>query len=275
MKLIFPVFRWGLPNDRRASFVSVANFMVMAPVTPYEQKKFEELEAWKQIMLRRPGLFAGISRRVQHKINSLIPEKAHQAITATFRVVTRFLLRGSDFLTAKPLMNAPLELREVDVLKQIERYKYAATAEGAITGAGGILLGLADLPLWLTIKIKMLSHIAALYGHDPGDYRERLYIMYVLTLGFSSRKHRRKIFRLLENWDTYVKTLPENEDSFDWRTFQQEYRDFLDIAKMLQLVPVIGAAVGALVNNRLTEKLGGIAMNAYRMRWFKQASISG
>jgi uncharacterized protein (DUF697 family) len=240
----------------------------MAAVTQYEQEILKELEAWKLTMQRRPGFFAGISRRLQHRINRIIPEKVHSAITAAFRVVTKFLLRGSDFLTAKPLMNASLQAREEEVRKQIERYKYAATAEGAITGAGGILLGLADLPLWLTIKIKMLSHIAALYGYDPGDFRERLYIMYVLSLGFSSRKHQRKVFRILENWEAYVQALPKEEDAFDWRTFQQEYRDFLDIAKLLQLVPVIGAAVGAVVNNRLTDKLGDMAMNAYRLRWF-------
>jgi uncharacterized protein (DUF697 family) len=245
----------------------------MASETQYELDTLKELEAWKRDMQRRPGLFAGISRRLQHRINNAIPERIHSAITAAFRVVTKFLLRGADFLTAKPLMDASLSEREEEVRRQVERYKYAATAEGAITGAGGLLLGLADLPLWLTIKIKMLSHVAALYGYDPGDFRERLFIMYVLSLGFSSRKHRRKVYRIIENWDMYVKTLPKEEDAFDWRTFQQEYRDFLDIAKLLQLVPVIGAAVGAVVNNRLTDKLGEIAMNAYRMRWFQQTGM--
>ncbi len=245
----------------------------MAPATPYEQEIVKELESWKRGMQRRPGLFAGISRRLQYRINRIIPEKVHNAITAAFRVVTKFMLRGADFLTAKPLEGVSLQEREEEVQKQIERYKYAATAEGAITGAGGILLGLADLPLWLTIKIKMLSHIAALYGHDPGDFRERLYILHILSLGFSSRKHRRKVYRILENWDAYVRTLPGGSDAFDWRTFQQEYRDFLDIAKLLQLVPGIGAAVGAVVNNRLTEKLGETAMNAYRMRWFATRNL--
>ena len=244
----------------------------MAIITPYEQEALKELESWKREIQRRPGLFAGISRRLQHKINSLIPEAAHRAITAAFKVVTNFLLRGSDFLTAKPLLNASLQEREEEAQKQIERYKYAATAEGAITGAGGILLGLADLPLWLTIKIKMLSHVAALYGHDTSDFRERLYILYVLSLGFSSRKHKRKVYGILANWDVYLLSLPAEKDAFDWRTFQQEYRDFLDIVKLLQLVPGIGAAVGAVVNNRLTDKLGDLAMNAYRMRWFAQSA---
>jgi hypothetical protein len=38
---------------------------------------------------------------------------------------------------------------------------------------------------------------------------------------------------------------------------------------MAQLIPVIGAPVGVIVNNRLLKKLGVTAMNAYRMRVFE------
>ena len=68
------------------------------------------------------------------------------------------------------------------------------------------------------------------------------------------------------NWDTYSKTLPEDLEQFEWRDFQQEYRDYIDIAKMAQLVPIIGAPVGVIANYRLIRKLGITAMNAYRMR---------
>ena len=70
----------------------------------------------------------------------------------------------------------------------------------------------------------------------------------------------------MENWEHFQKNLPEDIHEFDWRTFQQEYRDYIDLAKMAQLVPVIGAPVGAIVNYRLINKLGKTAMNAYRMR---------
>ncbi len=60
--------------------------------------------------------------------------------------------------------------------------------------------------------------------------------------------------------------LPATMKEFDWRNFQQEYRDYIDLAKLLQLVPGIGAVVGAYVNHRLTGKLGKFAMQAYRMR---------
>lgn len=35
----------------------------------------------------------------------------------------------------------------------------------------------------------------------------------------------------MNNWDEYVNSLPEDINDFDWRTFQQEYRDYLDLAK--------------------------------------------
>src|SRR6478609_9965075 len=110
----------------------------------YEKQALQALELWKQKIQRRPGLFSGMSRKLQQRINRIIPEAAHKAITAAFKVVTQFLLTGSDWLTASPLRDADLQEREEQVRKQIERYKYMATAEGALTGAGGILLGLAD-----------------------------------------------------------------------------------------------------------------------------------
>ena len=41
----------------------------------------------------------------------------------------------------------------------------------------------------------------------------------------------------------------------DWEKFQTEYRDYIDLAKMLQLVPVIGAPVGAYANYQLLQRL--------------------
>ena len=63
--------------------------------------------------------------------------------------------------------------------------------------------------------------------------------------------------------------LPDDINPFDWRNFQQEYRDYIDLAKMAQLIPLIGAPVGLIVNYRLLKKLGTTAINAYRMRLFK------
>jgi hypothetical protein len=161
---------------------------------------------------------------------------------------------------------ASLLERELAVQKKIDWYRKAASVEGGITGAGGILLGLADFPILIGIKFKLLFDIAALYGFDVNDYKERLYLLHIFELAFSSDAHRKQVYLQMIDWEEKRKHLPEDIHQFDWRNFQQEYRDYIDLAKMAQLIPVIGAPVGWLVNGRLVKKLGLTAMNAYRMR---------
>ncbi len=224
-------------------------------------------------MLRRPSLLNDLSKKMQTKVNSWIPEKAHRAITVTIKQMVRGVLFGAKHTTAHPLQNTSLQLREEAVQKKIDIYRKTAAVEGGITGAGGILLGLADFPILLGIKIKLLFDIAALYGFDVNDYKERVYLLHIFELAFSSAAYRKKVYLQMNNWEVQQQNLPEDINQFDWRSFQQEYRDYLDIAKMAQLVPVIGAPVGVLVNNRLVKKLGRTAMNAYRMRLFNNESI--
>jgi hypothetical protein len=243
-------------------------------MTEYEQEATKELTAWQREMKLSPSLIGGLAKKVQTRINRIIPEKVHAAVTVAIKQMTRAVIFGSGFTTATPLAEGTLEERELKVKQRIKFYKNTAATEGAITGAGGILLGLADFPLWLTLKMKLLHEIAAAYGHDVKEYKERIYILHIFQLTFSSQSHRNKIVRLLENWENEEKVLPQDINEFDWRTFQLEYRDYIDLAKLLQLVPGIGAPIGAYVNHRLTKKLGATAMNAYRLRWKMQKMLS-
>jgi uncharacterized protein (DUF697 family) len=159
-----------------------------------------------------------------------------------------------------------LLLRESHIKQQITFYQKTATIEGAVTGAGGILMGFADFPVLIGIKMKLLFNIASLYGYNVKDYKERLYLLYIFQLAYSSQQRRNEIYSLLKDWDKYSNQLPENAEDFDWRIFQQEYRDYIDLAKMAQLLPIIGAAVGAIANYKLIAQLGDTAMNCFRMR---------
>src|SRR5215203_4231791 len=200
----------------------------------YEQIAYKEVITWQKEMIRNPSFFNRISKRMQTKINSYIPEKIQKLITV---------------------------------------YKRTASVEGGIIGAGGILLGLAEFPILLGIKLKMLFDLATVYGFDVKDYKERLYILHIFQLAFSSHEHRRQVYEQMLGWDKQKEKLPDDIHQFDWRSFQQEYRDYIDLAKMAQLIPGIGAVVGIVVNYKLIKKLGQTAMNAYRMRLFKDSKI--
>ena len=240
----------------------------------YEQLALQELQDWQREMLKSPSLLNMVSKALQDKMNSLIPEKIHTAITTTIKQMIRAVLFGSRVITAKPGAPLPLEPTEAQVQKRIAIYRTAAAAEGGVTGAGGLLMGLADFPLFLSLKLKMLFDIAALYGYSTDDYRERLYLLYIFQLTFSSQQKRREVYLKMVDWNEQKQHLPFDIHQFDWRTFQQEYRDYIDLAKMAQLIPVIGAPVGAVVNYRLTDKLGRFAINAYRMRRFDDLPLT-
>ncbi len=241
----------------------------------YQQHVLLELSIWQKQMLRQPSLLNNLSKKIQTKINTWIPEKIHKAITATIKQMIRGVLFGATHTTAKPLIEKSLSAREVAVKQRIEFYRKTAAVEGGITGAGGILLGLADFPILLGLKIKLLFDIASMYGYNVEDYKERVYLLHIFELAFSSHAHRKNIYLKMVDWDKKSKELPEDIHQFDWRNFQQEYRDYIDLAKMAQLVPVIGAPVGAVVNYGLIKKLGITAMNAYRMRLLQLQESTG
>jgi uncharacterized protein (DUF697 family) len=232
----------------------------------YEQIIQAELHQWQAEMRKSPSFFSGLSKDVQNRINRIIPEKVHNAITTAIKQMTRAVIFGAKMTSGKTPHDLRLDVREHLVRERIKFYRNTATAEGALTGAAGFLVGLADFPIWLTLKMKMLFEIASIYGFDVKDYKERVYILHIFQLTFSSQKNRNQVFKVLDNWEAEQQKLPEDINQFDWRNFQQEYRDYIDIAKLLQLIPGIGAVVGAYVNHRLTQKLGKYAMNAYRMR---------
>lgn len=227
----------------------------------YYRNIHNELDAWHKDIVKSKKLFKKISDGIQHKIRELYPQKVQNAITETLKKFTQAVMCGSRYVT-NFYGTEDLTLAESDylVLQKFRGYKKTAVGEGALTGAGGFLIGLADFPALLGIKIKFLFDCAALYGYDVNDPNERLFILYVFQLAFSNREHRLKCFENLIDWDNKLPV------EMDWEQFQLEYRDYLDIAKLLQLAPVIGAPVGAIANNNLMERLRNNAMNAYRMR---------
>lgn len=237
----------------------------------YQQKIDREVQVWKRRMNRRPSVMNYIATKTQQRINKMIPDKVHKAITVTVKQMVRGVLFGSGFVIPKTSAGLSFEEKEDLIRRKVETYKHTAAVEGGLTGLGGILTGLADFPLLLGIKMKLLFDIATIYGYNINDYKERIFILNIFQLAFSSAAHRKKIFSEVADWENYSKTIPEDIHQFDWRTFQQEYRDHIDLAKMAQLLPFVGAVVGYVVNYKLILKLADTAMNAYRMREMKDS----
>ncbi len=240
----------------------------------YKEQVVRELKQWQRKMVKKPSISSQLTKGLQTKVNDLIPEKVHEAFTFAIGNMAKAVLVGSEYTTRKlDVYQGTLEEQDKLFQEKLDFYKKAAAATGAGTGAGGILLGLADFPILLGLKIKFLFDAAHIYGFDVKDFRERIYILTLFQLAFSSQEKRLQVFNQIVNWDEHLEELPTSIEMFDWRTFQQEYRDYIDLAKMLQLVPGIGAFVGAYANYKLMDKLGETAINGYRLRVFERGEL--
>ena len=225
----------------------------------------EELDSWKRKFSRKSSIFQRVSKQAQTKVNQWIPEKAHNVVTESIKKMVEVTLKGSEWVPLQQVsVKYSLKEKEALMKERMEFYRKAATIEGAGTGAGGIFLGLADFPLLLSIKMKFLSECSAIHGYDPKQYEERLFLLYVFQLAFSSDSHKKHVLDIIENWDVEKEKLK----GLDWRTFQQEYRDYIDFVKLFQLIPGVGAVVGAYANYQLLDQLGEVAKYAYRIRYF-------
>lgn len=232
-------------------------------MTDYEEKVLDELRVWERKLVKRSGMLNRLSKKTQTKVNSFIPEKAHKVITNSIKNMVKATLLGSN-MTTKKQQATGMSLYERDELFKVKLSSFRKTAvvEGAGTGAGGIFLGIADFPLLLTIKMKFLFESAAVYGFDTNEYEERLFLLHIFQLAFSSDEKRIETLYIIENWEEQKHKIAD----IDWQVFQQEYRDHIDLVKMFQLIPGFGAVVGAFANYNLLDQLGETAMNVYRLR---------
>lgn len=228
------------------------------------------VEAWRAKVLKPPGLWDRATRGTQDRINKIIPERVHAVITAGVEAMTRGILFGSDLVTPRPMADGSLAARELRARATIKTYRATAGVEGGVAGAGGFLLAAADFPALMAIKVRMLGDIVGAYGWGGGSVRERLFVLHIFHLAFASARARPEALAELERWIAGVDQ-PEAITDYDWRRFQIEYRDHIDLAKLAQLIPVVGAPIGAVVNWRLVDRLGETAMMACRMRWLAES----
>jgi hypothetical protein len=241
----------------------------------YRDRVRIEIEAWEHRFLKPPGYFEQASKKLSNKINTWIPKKVHQTITTTVKMIIRSALFGVEY-SPKRSVNAGIDLEMADQQAEelIKRYQKIAVAEGAGTGAGGIMLSVVDFPALIAIKMRFLFELAHVYGFSTKTFSERIFILQLFQLNYANLTKRPIIYAEIQQWSEMQKSW-KNEKEFyqqmDWEQFQKDYRDALDFRKMLQILPGIGAIAGAWANYGILQEISETAKNGYRLRHLFQS----
>ena len=185
-----------------------------------------------------------------------------------------------------PAKIATLDLEDVD--KAIGclamKYKGAATLEGVTTGAVGLPGIPPDIVALIAMNLRAIGEYATYCGFDIRSQQERLFAMNILGMASSPRDAAKELAMA-----QLVRIAREVAKKRAWKELQrhtfvkieQRVAKSLGVrltkAKLAQVIPGIGAAVGGGFNAYYTSKVCDAAYFLYRERFlaakYKDANI--
>ncbi|WP_202079956.1 EcsC family protein [Caldalkalibacillus salinus] len=239
--------------------------VVQMQLMKFERELYDTTE-WQQM-----------SKSLQEKLDGLVPRKIHRAFAQALEKAVKSFLQGLNLLPSRAI-SAPLISDERDLRERtekarpiIQKYQRLASIEGAGTGFGGIISSGIDFPALISIKLRLLQELMTLFGYRLENFEERLYTLNIFLLPFSGIEVKREVWQRLKTWENQVEFNEwDSWDTFDWEGFYLEYKQSIEFRKLLQMIPGLGAIVGAWANYTLVEELGTTALKCLQLRHLQQ-----
>jgi len=156
-----------------------------------------------------------------------------------------------------------------------------ASLEGGTLGAGGLTTLVLDIPALFSLSLRLIQEIAVCYGYDIDTEEEKEYIMQILRVGSTCDVKAKMEFiicmKQIEEllikvtWKKMSASLVKQEISklsllAALRTFAKSLGIQITKRKALQMIPMVGAIVGASFNYAFMNDVGKAAHMSYRRR---------
>ncbi len=268
----------------------------------YIEKALTEIKVWET---EKPGFLSEVGdfilRPAENAAEAIIPAGVSEAVgkgiegclsalaTKTSRTLDGGEIRASVEARARSLRQAenptlPDQLQAADEqAREIWNCHIGyAIAEGGLTGSAGLVGIAVDIPSLFGILIREIQGITCAYGYDPDDEKEREYLLHILRIGTATNVKDKMAFivslKEIEQilikvaWKRMSEQLAAKQISKEsllaaLRQFAKSIGIQITKRKALQMIPVIGALVGASFNGMLANDIGKAAYMSCRRRW--------
>ena len=185
--------------------------------------------------------------------------------------------RGLEVDKAEDLRGEPLEELDPLAKRYVTENAILAAVEGGGTGLGGAVLIAADIPLLFTINLRVIQQIGAAYGFPMRGPAFRPLVLSIYNVAASGdRQAKHNALREI----TVAASAFANELDYRGRvtgTFASQNRHLpREIAKnivsrkVLQAIPIAGAAVGAGINYWFTSETAQAAFMLFRALYIER-----
>ena len=268
-------------------------------LSPYERRALHDIRIWKEPpadrgLLARVGAAARKPIEVAGEVARKIPgvqfvvEKSVGGLVSLLNDAAQWSVRPGaiyqEYREAGYEVWGPdgilmLDLRQVDKVVGFlaAKYKGLAAAEGVLTGAGGAVGIPADIVALVAMNLRAVGEYGTYCGFDVSLQQERLFAMQVLALasgpGDASKAVVMAELAKIGGQLARKKSWKQLEQHVFVRAVQQVAKALgrrLSKAKLAQMVPAAGAAVGGGFNAYYTGKVCTAAHHLYRERFLAE-----
>ena len=252
----------------------------------YEREQLRQIEAWKtqppSKLQRMVGqAFVPVCWALRKAISPPVIQAALESVdwTAQHTLVIEWLKHQKRHDGSAETS----ELKHLDALADhFHKWQIGyAVVEGAATGAIGLAGIVADVPLLMTICLRTIRGIGTLYGFNADDDGERRFAIGVLGCASANSIAEKEaaliylkelqviVARHTLKHITTVSMVANERSVFFFRSVAGQLGLNLTRRKIVQIVPLIGSSVGALVNAKFVDDVGIAARRMYQERWLQ------
>ena len=216
-------------------------------LTNYEQAQVEKIAAWKASHPNAFGeLFHRATRPVARFFEVIIPDSiALRAIDAVYSASELAATQEDIKLQAGVADLSELRQKPMQVCDDLSRAvgttgQGVATLEGALTGAGGVLTTLFDVPLLYGVCLRTIIKTGHCYGYALDQPADKAWVLGALAVALSDSRERRTdlMVQLRTIEELLLEDIQEN-------VIIEETASLLTQVEIFEDVPVFGAAGGA------------------------------
>jgi hypothetical protein len=139
-----------------------------------------------------------------------------------------------------------------------------ATAEGAVTGAGGVFTTLIDIPLLLIFALRTILKIGHCYGYPLDQHKDQGFVLGVLIAATSGTLPSKR-YRLDQLHSLEEMIIRESQEEI----LADEVLSFLFQLEIFAGVPGIGAISGGTLNLAFMRRVDNTARRVFQERWLR------
>ena len=265
-------------------------------LSDYERKAQREIERWERGESLLGQAFGFAMKPVDWAFDKFVPESVTDGLTdaltqalSTLNDASTWTFAESDVLDAaaaagleaesvEALRDEPLDELDAVAKRFTSQNALLAMLSGGGAGLGGALLLAADIPVLFTVNFRLIQQVAASYGfplRDPAYAPVVLSIFNVAASG--SREAKSDALRELSvaaaafaHGSGYKGRPAQGTLREQMGHVPREIAKNLGAAKLGQMIPIAGAAVGAGVNYWFTDQAAQAAVMLSRALYLER-----